>query len=136
LTRAPDPTVKRPTKKLLKVAPMHYVSIRRCAGHWPKERASGALTLDFDPRHRWRIRLTTDQGEDILLNLPEAVAMADGDGMQLEDRRWLKVQATSKLIGKSAIRIPINLYALAGIWEIDIYRLRFEGELSAFDPTM
>jgi urease accessory protein len=77
---------------------MRCASIHRPAGHWPKEKAAGALTLDFDARHRRRIRLTTDQGEDVLLDLPKAVAMADGDGLQLEDRKWLKVQAAAEPI--------------------------------------
>ena len=77
---------------------MHCASIHRPAEHWPKEKAAGALTLDFDARHRRRIRLTTDQGEDVLLDLPKAVAMADGDGVQLEDGRWLKIRAAAELI--------------------------------------
>src|SRR4029077_21217709 len=77
---------------------MHCASIHRPAGHWPKEKAVGALTLDFEARHRRRIRLTTDQGDDVILALPKAVAMADGDGLQLEDGRWLKVQAAAELI--------------------------------------
>jgi urease accessory protein len=75
---------------------MHCASIHRPAGHWPKEMAVGALTLDFDTRHRRRIRLTTDHGEVVLLNLPRAVAMADGDALQLEDGRLLKVQAAAE----------------------------------------
>ncbi len=77
---------------------IHRASIHRPAGHWPKEKAAGLLTLDFDARHRRRIRLTSDQGEDVLLDLPKAVAMADGDGLQLEDGRWLRVQAAAELI--------------------------------------
>jgi urease accessory protein len=77
---------------------MHCASIHRSAGYWPIEEAAGGFTLDFDARHRRRIRLTTDQGEDVLLDLPKAVAMADGDGLQLEDGRWLKIQAAAELI--------------------------------------
>src|SRR5215470_8988480 len=69
----------------------HCASMHRRAGLWPKEEAAGVLTLDFEARHRRRIRLTTDQGEDVLLDLAKSVAMADGDGLQLEDRRWLKI---------------------------------------------
>lgn len=68
----------------------------RPAGHWPSEQASGSLTLDFEARHRRRIRLTADQGEDVLLDLPKAIAMADGDGLQIEDGRWLRVQAAAE----------------------------------------
>ena len=92
---------------------MHRSSIHRPAGHWPKEKAAGSLTLDFDARHRRRIRLTADQGEDVLLDLPKAVAMADGDGLQLEDGRWLKVQAASELIVEVRHKDPNQLVRLA-----------------------
>jgi urease accessory protein len=75
---------------------IHRVSTHRPAGHWPKEKTADSLTLDFDARHRRRIRLTADEGEDVLLDLPKAVAMADGDGLQLDDGRWLKVQAAAE----------------------------------------
>ena len=77
---------------------MRSASIHRPAGYWPKERAAGTLTLDFDARHRRRIRLAAAQGEEILLDLPKAVAMADGDGVQLEDGRWLMVHAAGELV--------------------------------------
>ena len=72
---------------------MRNASIHRPAGHWPKEKAAGTLTLDFDARHRRRIRFTTDQGEDVLLDLPKTVAMSDGDGLQLDDGTWLRITA-------------------------------------------
>jgi urease accessory protein len=77
---------------------MRNASIHRFVGYWPKEKAVGTLTLDFDARHRRRIRLTTDQGEDILLDLPKTVAMADGDGLQLDDGTWLRITAASESI--------------------------------------
>ena len=51
------------------------------------------VTLDYDARHRRRYRLRTNGGEDVLLDLAEAVAMADGDGLRLDDNHWLSVQA-------------------------------------------
>src|SRR5215470_11289350 len=77
---------------------MRHASIHRPAGHWPKERAAGTVTLDFDARHRRRVRLTTDQGEDVLLDLPRALAMSDGDGLQLDDGRLLEVQAAAERV--------------------------------------
>ena len=93
--------------------PTHRASLHRPAGDWPAENAAGSLTLDFDARHRRRIRLTTDQLEEILLDLPKAVAMADGDGLQLEDGRWLKVQAAAELIVEVRHRDPDQLVRLA-----------------------
>jgi len=92
---------------------MRNASIHRPAGHWPKEKAAGTLTLDFDARHRRRIRLTADHGEDVLLDLPKAVAMADGDGLQLEDGRWLKIQAAAELIVEVRHKDPHQLVRLA-----------------------
>ena len=92
---------------------IHRASIHRPAGHWPKEKAAGLLTLDFDARHRRRIRLTSDQGEDVLLDLPKAVAMADGDGLQLEDGRWLKVRAAAEVIIEVRHNDPNQLVRLA-----------------------
>jgi urease accessory protein len=92
---------------------MHNASTHRAAGHWPKEKAAGSLTLDFDARHRRRIRLTADQGDDVLLDLPKTVAMADGDGLQLEDGRWLKVQAAAEPIVEVRHKDPNQLARLA-----------------------
>ena len=92
---------------------MHCASIHRPAGHWPKEKAAGSVTLDFDARHRRRIRLTTDQGEDVLLDLPKAIAMANGDGLQLDDGRLLKVQAAAELIIEVRHKDPNQLMRLA-----------------------
>jgi urease accessory protein len=87
--------------------------IHRLAGHWPKELAAGSVTLDFDARHRRRVRLTTDQGEDILLNLPKAVAMTDGDGLRLHDGRWLKIQAAPELLVEIRHKDPNQRMRLA-----------------------
>ena len=92
---------------------MQRASIHRPAGHWPKEQAAGSLTLDFDARHRRRIRLAADQGEDVLLDLSKAVAMADGDGLQLEDGRWLKVQAAAEMLVEVRHKDPYQLMRLA-----------------------
>jgi urease accessory protein len=92
---------------------MHYASIHRRAGQWPKEKAAGTLTLDFDARHRRRIRLTADQGEDVLLDLPKAVAMTDGDGLQLEDGQWLVVRAATELVVEVRHKDPNQLVRLA-----------------------
>ena len=92
---------------------MHSASVHQPAGHWPKEHATGTLTLDFDARHRRRIRLSADEGEDILLDLPKAVAMADGDGLQLEDGRWLMVQAAAEHLVEIRHKDPNQLVRLA-----------------------
>jgi urease accessory protein len=88
-------------------------SIHRSSGSWPKHEAAGTVTLDFEERHRRRIRLVTDQGEEILLDLPKAVAMADGDGLRLDDGRWLKVKSAAELVVEVTHRDPWQLTRLA-----------------------
>jgi urease accessory protein len=68
------------------------------AGHWPIEEGVGNLTLDFDSRHRRRLRLKTDAGDDVLLDLPKTVAMEEGDGLRLEEGGWLVVRAAAEPI--------------------------------------
>jgi len=92
---------------------MLSASIHRPAGHWPKNDAAGTLTLDFEARHRRRIRLTADEGEEFLLNLPKAVAMAAGDGLQLEDGRWLMVHAAAEQVVEIRHEDPNQLVRLA-----------------------
>src|SRR5215472_14815364 len=88
-------------------------SIHRLSGCWPKHEAAGTVTLYFEERHRRRIRLVTDQGEEVLLDLPKAVAMADGDGLWLQDGRWLKVQAAAEPVVEVSHRDPEQLARLA-----------------------
>jgi urease accessory protein len=92
---------------------LHRTSTHLPAGRWPVENASGSLTLDFDSRHRRRFRLITDQGDDVLLDLREAVAMADGDGLRLDDGRWLKIQAALEDIVEVRHQDPFQLMRLA-----------------------
>ncbi len=68
------------------------------AGRWPEARAAGTVTLAYDDRHRRRVRLETDTGEVFLLDLAKAVALNDGDGLQLDDGRWLSVRAAPEAL--------------------------------------
>jgi len=83
------------------------------AGHWPNDRAAGSLTLDYDRRHRRRLRLTDDHGEDLLLDLPDAVAMADGDGLQLDNGDWLRIRAATESVVEIRHTDPGQLARLA-----------------------
>lgn len=87
--------------------------IHRPCGQWPVDKAAGSLTLDFDQRHRRRIRLTDDLGQDLLLDLPDTVAMAEGDGLQLDDGRWLRIQAATELVVEVRHKDPSQLVRLA-----------------------
>jgi urease accessory protein len=81
-------------------------------------------TVQVRGRHRRRIRMTADQGEDVLLDLPRAIAMTDGDGLQLEDGKWLKVRAAAELVVEVSHRHPNKLARLA--WHLGNWHLPTE----------
>jgi urease accessory protein len=85
----------------------------RAASSWPAGESPDSLTLDYDARCRRRIRLTTDGGEDVLLDLPCAVAMADGDGLRLDDGRWLGVRAAPEALIEIRTANPVALTRIA-----------------------
>jgi urease accessory protein len=67
------------------------------AGAWPRAESQGSVTLAFDERHRRRIRMATDQGEPVLLNLARPEPLAEGDGLAFEqDQGWLEVRAAAE----------------------------------------
>ena len=63
------------------------------AGYWPESEARAMVTLDFDSRHRRRLRLVADDGEPVVLDLAQTAVLRDGDGLQTEDGGWIRVRA-------------------------------------------
>jgi urease accessory protein len=55
------------------------------AGTWRASEAIDRVVLDADERHRRRVALTAEGGLKFLLDLPEATALRDGDGLVLAD---------------------------------------------------
>ncbi len=58
--------------------------------------ACDTVELDHDQRYRRRIALIGEKGTAFLLDLPEAVALRDGDGLRLEDGRVVTVRAAAE----------------------------------------
>jgi urease accessory protein len=56
------------------------------AGSWDPAAEVDRVLIDFDRRHRRRILLCTEQGREVLLDLPQAVRLRDGDGLAVEGR--------------------------------------------------
>ena len=71
------------------------------------------ITLTKDQRHRRRIRLTTDNGLEFLLDLPRAVQLAHGDGLQLEDGQIILVAAEPEPLMAVRARDAHHLLVLA-----------------------
>ena len=54
------------------------------AGSWDAAREVDRVLLDWDRRHRRRIVLRTEGGADMLVDLPQAARLRDGDGLALD----------------------------------------------------
>ena len=72
--------------------------MKRAIKHLPYSEAESnqiwaTVTLAYDDRHRRRIKMITDAGEAFLLDLPQAVYLADGDLLALDDGAFVLVKA-------------------------------------------
>ena len=82
-------------------------------GQWPADRETDRVLIDFDRRHRRRIVLTTEAGAEILLDLPQAVRLRDGDGLQLTDGRIVRVVAKPEPLLEIHAHGPAELVRIA-----------------------
>ena len=82
-------------------------------GAWPKTETVGAVTLDYDARHRRRIRLVCDDQEPVLLDLEQAVALRDGDGLRVESGGWIAVRAADEDLVEIRAGSALALHRLA-----------------------
>jgi urease accessory protein len=78
--------------------------------------AAATVTLTADRRHRRRIRMTDDSGEDFLLDLPNAVQLRDGDGLALEDGDIIRVIAAREEVADIRGATPEQTARLA--WHV------------------
>lgn len=69
-------------------------------GTWEAARAVDVITLDYDRRYRRRIRLRTDAARELLLDLPEAVHVRDGDGLDCGAEGIVRVVAATEAIAE------------------------------------
>lgn len=74
------------------------------------------VSLDFDGRHRRRMTLLTEAGEELLLDLAETIALADGDRLVTEDGRHIGVVARPEALMEVSASDPARLARLA--WHI------------------
>lgn len=63
------------------------------AGTWDLSKTIDHVLIDYDDRHRRRILLRTEAGAELLLDLPQAARLRDGDGLALEGGDIVHVRA-------------------------------------------
>jgi len=83
------------------------------AGHWGTRTARDTVTLDFDDRFRRRRRYVGEKGLAFLLDLEEAVALRDGDGLLLEGGGVILVRAAPEPLVEVTAETPERLARLA-----------------------
>jgi urease accessory protein len=88
----------------------------RTAGSWNAATAIDRVVLDAHERHRRRIALTGEGGTAFLLDLPQATALKDGDGLVLEDGAIVRVAGKAEPLLEIAAASPHELARLA--WHI------------------
>lgn len=80
----------------------------RPQGDW---RAADSITLDYHHRHRRRIRLRTDAGGDLLLDLTNTTHLRDGDGLDCGEDGIVRVIAAAEplaeITGDAALLIRL-----------------------------
>lgn len=64
---------------------MRRASAVICSASIDTSRVVDRVVLDSGDRHRRRIVLTGEGGTELMLDLPHATALADGDGLVLDD---------------------------------------------------
>ena len=86
------------------------------AGTWPVAAQTGTVTLAAAERHRRRVTLSDDDGQDFLLDLARAAQMRDGDGLELESGGFIRVVAAQEDVIDIACRTELELARLC--WHV------------------
>jgi urease accessory protein len=86
------------------------------AGRWDSASAVDVIALDAHDRHRRRVALTGSGGTKFLLDLPQATALRDGDGLLLDGGGIVRVVGQSEPLVEIAASDAHGLARLA--WHI------------------
>ena len=85
-------------------------------GKWSAGTAVDRLVLNYDERHRRRLRYVAVGGTTFLLDLPRAALLRAGDGLRLEDGRIVSVEASPEQLVEVTAPDAATLIRLA--WHI------------------
>ncbi len=74
------------------------------------------ITLGYDDRFRRRMAMTSDGGLAFLLDLPQAVELAEGQGLRLEDGRIIGIRAAAEPLME--VRAPDPRLLMRSAWHV------------------
>ncbi|MBV9811986.1 MAG: urease accessory protein UreE [Acetobacteraceae bacterium] len=83
------------------------------AGTWDAAAEVDRVLIDYDRRHRRRIVLNTEGGRELLLDLPQATRLRDGDGLALADGGIVRVRARAERLVEIHADDPAALVRIA-----------------------
>ncbi len=92
---------------------MDRVADIAAAGSWPASAERDRIRLGYDDRHRRRLVLRAAGGTELLLDLPHARLLRDGDGLKLESGGYVRVEALPEPLLEIRARTPRDLIRLA-----------------------
>jgi urease accessory protein len=95
---------------------MRRASAIKPAGQWDSAEAVDRVLLDASERHRRRIVLTGERGTALLLDLPRATPLRDGDGLLLDDGTIVRVDGKAEPLCEIAAAGRADLARIA--WHI------------------
>jgi len=83
------------------------------AGSWDAASEIDRVLIDFDRRHRRRILLHTEQGREVLLDLPQAVRLRHGDGLAVDQGGIVRVCAKPEALLEIHAHDPDQMVRIA-----------------------
>jgi urease accessory protein len=98
---------------LAAAAGLKRVTAVMAAGSWAPGAETDRVLIDFDRRYRRRITLPTEAGDEVLIDLPQAVRLRDGDGLALEDGQVIRVVAQAEKLLEIHAHSPAELVRIA-----------------------
>jgi urease accessory protein len=82
-------------------------------GEFDEARIVDRVALDADERNRRRVVLTGERGTTFLLDLPQAAALRDGDGLVLDDGAIVRVVGVAEPLAELTVTTPLDFVRLA-----------------------
>src|SRR5215470_16678911 len=82
-------------------------------GEFDETRVVDRVALDADERNRRRVVLTGERGTTVLLDLPQAAALRDGDGLVLDDGAIVRVVGVAEPLAELTVTTPLDFVRLA-----------------------
>ncbi len=83
------------------------------SGEFEDARVVDRVALDADDRNRRRVVLTGQGGTTFLLDLPQAAALRDGDGLVLDDGAIVRVVGVAEPLAELTVARPLDFVRLA-----------------------